>query len=37
LEALETKLGAADVEIERLERVIAAVRAEYFELVAART
>jgi hypothetical protein len=35
LEALEPKLGAA--EVERLERVIAAVKAEYFELVAART
>jgi archaellum component FlaC len=39
LEALEAKFGAADAEteIERLERAIAAVKAEYSELVAART
>jgi hypothetical protein len=29
--------GAADAEIERLQKAIAAVKAEYFELVAART
>jgi hypothetical protein len=34
---LEAKLGAADAEIERLERAIATVKSEYFGLVAART
>jgi hypothetical protein len=37
LEELDAKLTAADDEIERLERAIAATKAEYFELLAART
>jgi hypothetical protein len=37
LKTLEAKLGAADAEIERFKRAIPAVKAEYFEPVAART